>query len=141
MAVVYKHLHDAMVKIKPKIDFRENAHLTGHLELAGFDYAALKPFLGSIRSSDYSEQYGQMERMEEKRRFLLSLRDAVGDDLPMYSAIAVRPKSTPELIRKAVQISADCGADGLSLAHYDSASLRHLEAVGDGLKEAGITVG
>jgi len=43
--------------------------------------------------------------------------------------------------RKAVAISAEWGADGFSLAHYDSASLRHLQAFGEGLQEAGITVG
>lgn len=76
-----------------------------------------------------------------KRRFLLSLRDAFGDEFPMYSAIAVRPGATPELVRKAVAISAECGADGLSLAHYDSASLELLRAVGDRLKDAGVSVG
>lgn len=141
MTGFYRHLHEAMVRIKPKIDFRDNAHIGIYPEFAGLDYGALKPHLGSVRSSDYSEQYGQADRMEVKRRFLLSLRDALGDDLPMYSAIAVRPHATPELIRKAVAISAECGADGLSLAHYDSASLTHLKAVGDGLREANITVG
>jgi hypothetical protein len=141
MAGLYQHLHDAMVKIKPKIDFRENAHIRTYAEFAGLEYASLKPFLGSVRSSDYSEQYGKVERLEVKRRFLLSLRDAFGDEFPMISGIAVRPGATPELVRKAVVVSAECGADGLSLAHYDSAPLPHLRAIGEGLKEAGVTVG
>lgn len=141
MAGLYQHLHDAMVKFKPKIDFRENAHIGNYPEFAGLEYASLKPFLGSVRSSDYSEQYGKVERLEVKRRFLLSLRDAFGDEFPMLSAIAVRPGATPELVRKAVVISAECGADGLSLAHYDSAPLQHLRAISEGLKEAGVSVG
>jgi hypothetical protein len=141
MAGLYQHLHNAMLNVKPTIDFRENAHIGTYAEFAGLEYATLKPFLGSVRSSDYSEQYGKAERLEVKRRFLLSLRDAFGDEFPMYSAIAVRPGATPELVRKAVVISAECGADGLSLAHYDSASLELLRAVGDGLKDAGVSVG
>jgi hypothetical protein len=101
----------------------------------------LKPFLGLVRSSDYSEQSGKAERLEVKRRFLLSLRNAFGDAFPMLSAIAVRPGATPELVRKAVVLSAECGADGLSPAHYDSAPLQHLRAIGEGLKEAGVSVG
>jgi hypothetical protein len=57
------------------------------------------------------------------------------------SAIAVRPGATPDLVRKAVVISAECGADGLSLAHYDSAPLPHLRAISEGLKDAGVSVG
>jgi hypothetical protein len=138
MAGLYQHLHDAMVKIKPKIDFRENAHIGTYPEFAGLEYTRLKPFLGSVRSSDYSEQSG---KLDVKRRFLLSLRDAFGDEFPMLSAIATRPPTTPEMVRKAVVLSAECGADGLSVAHYDSSPLQHLKAIGEGLKEAGVTVG
>ena len=141
MAGLYQHLHDAMIKIKPKIDFRDNAHVVPYPEFGGLDYAALKPFLGSVRSSNYSEQTGKPEQLEVKRRFLLSLRDALGDEFPMYSAIATRPGATPELVRKAVVLSAECGADGLSVAHYDSSPLQHLRAISEGLKEAGVTVG
>ena len=141
MAGLYQHLHSAMTRVKPKIDFRENAHIGTYAEFAGLEYTSMKPFLGSVRSSDYSEQYGKVERLEVKRRFLLSLRDAFGDEFPMLSAIAVRPGATPELVRKAVVISAECGADGLSLAHYDSAPLPHLRAISEGLKDAGVSVG
>jgi hypothetical protein len=82
-----------------------------------------------------------VEQLEVKRRFLLSLRDALGDEFPMYSAIATRPPTTPELVRKAVVVSAECGADGLAVAHYDSSPLQHLRAISEGLKEAGVSVG
>jgi len=141
MACLYQHLHDAMLKVRPTIDFRENAHIGRYPEFAGLEYATLKPFLGSMRSSDYSEQYGKVEWLEVTRRFLLSLGDAFGDEFPMYSAIAVRPGARPELVRKAVVISAEYDADGLSLAHYDSASIELLQAVSDGLKDTGVSVG
>ncbi|MGP8243727.1 MAG: hypothetical protein ACLQVN_04310 [Bryobacteraceae bacterium] len=141
MAGLYQHLHGAMVGIKPKIDFRDNAHIGIFPEFAGLEYASLKPFLGSVRSSNYSEQTGKADQLQVKRRFLLSLRDALGDEFPMYSAIATRPPATPDLVRKAVVLSAECGADGLSVAHYDSSPLPYLRAISEGLKEAGVTVG
>jgi hypothetical protein len=140
MARTYREIGETMRKARPAIDFRENAHIKWAAELAGLDYRQIKPALGSIRSSDYSEQSGRMERMEDKRRFLLALRAAVGDGLSMLSAIGVRPQATPELIRKGVQISAECGADGITLGHYDGAPLKNLEAVGQGLAEAGVQV-
>ena len=141
MTGLYQHLHDAMVKFKPNIDFRDNAHIGTFPEFGGLEYSALKPHLGSVRSSNYSEQTGKVEQLEVKRRFLLSLRDALGDEFPMYSAIATRPPTTPELVRKAVVVSAECGADGLAVAHYDSSPLQHLRAISEGLKEAGVSVG
>ena len=79
--------------------------------------------------------------MEHKRQFLLSIRSAIGDDMHFLSAIGVRPRATPELIRKGVLISSECGADGLTLGHYDGAPLRNLEAIRQGLEEADVTVG
>jgi hypothetical protein len=140
MRRAYTEIRDAMVKERPKIDFRENSHLRRFGEMAGLHYGKLKGALGSIRSSDYSEQSGRAEQMEEKRRFLLHLRAAVGDDKHFLSAIGIRPKATPELIRMGVAISAECGADGITLGHYDGAPLKNLQAVGQGLAEAGIEV-
>jgi hypothetical protein len=81
-----------------------------------------------------------MDVMEHKRKYLLALRAAAGDDIPLLSAIGIRPKATPELVRRGVLISAEAGADGLSLGHYDGAPLRLLEAIGDGLREADVRV-
>ena len=96
----------------------------------------MAPYLGSVRSSDYSEQRGNMAAMEHKRQFLLSLREAIGDDKPLISAIGIRPKATPELVRKGVVISCECGADGLGLGHYDGASMSLLRAIRAGLEDA-----
>jgi len=135
---LFRDVHTTVIRIKPKIDLRLNAYIYSNWELSGIDFAALKPFLGSVRSSDYSEQSGVAQQLENKRRFLLSVREAVGDDLHFLSAIGVRPKATPELIRKGVVISSECGADGLSLGHYDGAPLKNLEAIRLGLKDADV---
>jgi hypothetical protein len=141
MSRMFGRVHDALVTIKPKIDVRLNAYIYDYWELAGIEFASLKPHLGSIRSSNYDEQEGRMEYMEHKRQFLLGVRAAAGDDILFLSSIGIRPKATPELIRKGVMISSECGADGLSLGHYDGAPLRFLEAIGDGLRDADVRVG
>jgi len=102
------------------------------------DMRALKPCLDSIRSSDYSEQSGNPERMEHKRRWLLSVRRAIGNEMPLLSAIGVRPKANPELIRQGVVISALCGADGITLGHYDGAPYSHLRAIREGMERGDV---
>jgi hypothetical protein len=128
-------------KIRPGVDLRLNAYISERQELSGLNLKALKPHLGSIRSSDYTEQAGDPSRMEFKRRWLLSVRRAVGDGMHFLSAIGIRPRATKELIRQGVAISARCGADGLSLGHYDGAPLSHLDAIREGLEEAEVTLG
>ena len=99
---------------------------------------ALKPHLDSIRSSDYSEQSGDINRLEYKRRWLLSVRRAVGNEMHFLSAIGVRPKATSEIIRQGVVVSAQCGVDGLTMGHYDGASFSNLRAVREGMEIADI---
>jgi hypothetical protein len=55
----------------------------------------------------------------------------------MVSAIAVRPKATPELIREGVKIAVECGMNGITLGHYDGAEFPMLRAIRDGLKDTG----
>jgi hypothetical protein len=141
MTKMFARVHAAVTKIKPTIDLRLNAFIYDFWELSGIEFGALRPHLGSIRSSNYDEQAGRMEMMEHKRQFLLGVRAAAGDDILFLSSIGIRPQATPELVRKGVLISAECGADGLSLGHYDGAPLRLLEAIGDGLRDADVRVG
>jgi hypothetical protein len=141
MTRMFARVHDTVTSIKPKMDVRLNAFIYDAWELAGIDFTALAPHLGSIRSSNYDEQEGRMEYMEHKRQFLLAVRAAAGDDILFLSSIGIRPKATPELVRKGVMISSECGADGLSLGHYDGAPLDLLEAIGDGLRDADVRVG
>jgi len=89
-------------------------------------------------SSNYDEQSGAAAQLERKRKFLLAVRAMAGDDIHFLSAIGIRPKATPELIRKGVVISSQCGADGLSLGHYDGAPLANLEAIRQGMADVTI---
>ena len=83
-------------------------------------------------SSNYDKQSGVAAQLEHKRKFLLAVRAMAGDDIHFLSAIGIRPKATPELIRNGVVISSQCGADGLSLAN--------LEAIRQGMADAGVTI-
>jgi len=140
MTRMFARVQETVKAIKPSIDVRLNAFIYDNWELSGIDFAQLAQHLGSIRSSNYDEQEGRMEAMEHKRQFLLAVRAAAGDHIPFLSSIGVRPKATPELVRKGVLISSECGADGLSLGHYDGAPLRLLEAIGEGLRDADVRV-
>jgi len=134
----FKSVHDRLHQVKPNIDFRLNAYITQEQEASGLDLRALKPHLDSIRSSDYSEQSGDILRLEHKRAWLMSVRRAVGDDMHFLSAIGTRPLATPEIVRQGVVVSAECGADGITIGHYDGASMALLKAVGEGLELAGV---
>lgn len=134
----FKDIHDRIHAIKPNIDLRLNAFISSNQELMGLDLRALKPHLDSIRSSDYSEQSGDMGRLEYKRRWLMSVRRAVGEEMPFLSALGVRPKATPEIIRQGVVVSAQCGVDGLTMGHYDGASFSNLRAVREGMELADV---
>lgn len=138
VTALFKDIYEAVKAVKPNIDLRYNHH-TFYPEVQGLDLRAMSPYLDSIRSSNYSEQLGKVEEMENKRKMLLNMRRAIGD-LPMNSAIAVRPKATPELVRMGVRISAECGADGISLGHYDGAWYEHLDAIKQGIEEAQIEI-
>jgi hypothetical protein len=94
----------------------------------------------SVRSSDYSEQSGNPARMEWKRAYLHSIRRAIGVEKYFLSAISPRPKATPELVRQGVLISAQCGADGITIGHYDGSWMPCLRAIKQGLEEADIEV-
>jgi hypothetical protein len=132
----FKDIHARVHAARPNIDLRLNAYITSQQELYGLDLRALRPHLDSIRSSDYSEQSGDAARLEHKRQWLLAVRRAVGEAMPFLSAIGVRPKATPELVRQGVVVSAQCGVDGITIGHYDGAPFSNLRAIKEGLKLA-----
>ena len=78
--------------------------------------------------------------MPQKRQWLTHVRETIGLDFPVLSAIAVRPKATPELIRQGVRIAMKCGMDGITLGHYDGAEFPMLRAITDGLNDVGVKV-
>jgi hypothetical protein len=135
LARYYKAMHDGIHALPRGVDLRFNDCFNG--PAWGLDVKSLKPHLDSIRVCDYSEQTGDPARMQDKRDWLTRERAAVGQDFPMVSAVAVRPKATPELIREGVRIAVECGMNGITLGHYDGAEFPMLRAIRDGLKAAG----
>jgi len=136
----FKEVHDRIHAIKKTIDLRLNTYICSDMELSGLDLRALKPHLDSIRSSDYSEQSGDAARLQDKRRWLLSVRRAVGNEMYFLSAIGVRPKATPELVRQGVIVSLQCGVDGITMGHYDGASFSNLRAIKEGLEASDVEI-
>jgi hypothetical protein len=134
MARYYKVMHDGIHAIRQGAGLRFNDCFHG--ADWGIDLKRLKPHLDSIRVCDYSEQRGEPARMKEKREWLTQERAAVGKDFPMVSAIAVRPKATPELIREGVKIAVECGMNGITLGHYDGAEFPMLRAIREGMAAA-----
>jgi hypothetical protein len=135
----FGEIYEAVHKAKPQIDVRLN-HYAGHPELMGLDLKGVGRFMDSVRSSDYSEQSGDMARMEWKRGYLHAVRHAIGVEKYFLSAISPRPKATPELVKKGILISAQCGADALTIGHYDGSWMNCLRAIKEGLEEAGIEI-
>jgi hypothetical protein len=138
MAEFYQTMHDGIHAIRPA-DLRFNDCFENHVDF-GFDLGQMEPHLDSVRVMEYSEQRGDPAAMNRKRQWLTAERQALGKDFPLLSAIAVRPKATPELIRAGVKIALECGMDGITLGHYDGAEFPMLRAIREGLKEAGVEV-
>jgi hypothetical protein len=134
-AELYESAHVA----DPAIDVRLN-HYAVYPELMGLDLRAVDPYVDSVRSSNYAEQTGDPAQMEHKRAYLHSIRRAIGIDKYFLSAISPRPKATPELVKQGILVSAQCGADALTIGHYDGAWMDCLRAIRQGIEEAGIEI-
>ena len=108
MSRYFRMIHTKIHEIRPKSELRFNDSFP-HPETWGLDLKAVRPHLDSIRNSDYSEQYGDPSRMHEKDDRLKANAEALGEDFPRISAVAVRPKATPELIHEGVRIALSRG--------------------------------
>lgn len=138
MAEFYRVMHQGIHGIR-QADLRFNDCFENHVDW-GFDLDQMKPHLDSVRVMEYSEQRGDPAALNRKRQWITHERQALGKDFPLLSAVAVRPKATPELIRAGVKIAIECGMDGITLGHYDGAEFPMLRAIREGLKEAGVEV-
>ncbi|MHC4400029.1 MAG: hypothetical protein ACYTG0_10140 [Planctomycetota bacterium] len=140
----YKAIHDRIHAIRPTIDMRLNVCRRDHPEFGGQDLRSLRPHVDSVRFMDYSEQTGRLSELDEKRRRLRrrlnGYRYGLGEEMPFFSAIGVRPKATPELVRQGVVVAAECGADGITLGHYDGATFERLRAIREGLELAKVKI-
>jgi hypothetical protein len=134
-AEVYQAAHAA----DPDVDVRLN-HYAMYPELMGLDLRAVDPYVDSVRSSNYSEQTGDPAQMERKRAYLHSVRRAIGVDKYFLSAVSPRPKATPDLIKQGILISAQSGADALTIGHYDGAWMDCLRAIREGIEDADIEI-
>jgi hypothetical protein len=134
-AEIYRAVHTT----RPGIDVRLN-HYAMYPELMGLDLARVASFVDSVRSSNYAEQSGDPAQMERKRAYLHSIRRAIGVEKYFLSAISPRPKATPDLVRQGILVSAQCGADALTIGHYDGAWMNCLRAIRQGIKDAGIEI-
>lgn len=135
----FRQVHQKVREANPRTELRLN-HYERFPELLGLDLTRVAPHLDSVRNSDYTEQLGRLDRMEEKRERLLRTRRGIGEGMKLISAIGSRPQATPELIRCGVRIAAETGSDGLSIGHYEGTTYQCLAAIGEGIREAGVTV-
>ena len=139
LARFYRDINAAVHQIKPKLDLRFNLYFRNELA-SGVDLKLVRPHLNSLRVMEYAEQRGDPAAMPQKRQWLTHVRDSIGPNFPLLSAIAVRPRATPELIRQGVQIAVECGVAGITLGHYDGAEFPMLRAIRDGLADAKVVV-
>ena len=135
----YRLIHSKIHEVRPKIELRLNDCFPKP-ETWGMDLKAARPYLDAIRNSDYSEQLGDLSRMHEKNERLQANRESLGDNFPRISAVAVRPKATPELIHEGVHIAMQNNVCGLSLGHYDGAEFPLLRAISEGLQAEHVSV-
>jgi hypothetical protein len=131
----FKLIHDTLSQRERKVELRYNTYLA-YPELAGLDFVSAFRWVDSVRESDYSDQTGTLEGIETKRRKLLKARRALGYEKPLIAALGVRPHATPDVLKASVKIAVDAGCDGLSLGHYDGATMERLAAVKEGVAEA-----
>ncbi|MDF1515206.1 MAG: hypothetical protein P1S60_15460 [Anaerolineae bacterium] len=139
LTAFFSDIEQAVHRIRPEIDLRYN-HYARYPELMGLDLRAVGKLMNSIRSSNYAEQSGNPGEMDFKRAYLHSIRRAIGPEKYFLSAISPRPKATPTLVKQGIRISAEAGADALTIGHYDGAWPENIRAIGEGLDEAGIII-
>ena len=100
----FKGLSAAVHKARPGIDFRFNTNWPG-AEYIGLDLTKIAPFVDSVRSTNYEEQTGDIEKVRNKGKWLSNVRRQVGDDMKLIASVTPRGKATPELIKLGVKLS------------------------------------
>lgn len=116
-----------------QVELRYNTYMAAP-ERAGLDFVSAFAHVDSVRESDYSDQLGTAEGVATKRAKLMKVRRALREDQKLIAALGVRPNATTETLMNSVKAAVDAGADGLSLGHYDGATMERLDAVRLGLR-------
>lgn len=131
---LFATVKDALASTGRDVEFRYNTYMASP-ERAGLDFKSAFQYVDSVRESDYSDQLGTPEGVATKRAKLMKCRRALREDQQLIAALGVRPNATPETLRGSVKAAVDSGCDGLSLGHYDGATMERLDAVREGLRE------
>lgn len=130
---MFKKVRDALAKAKRPVDFRYNTYMRAP-ERSGLDFKSAYQYVDSVRESDYSDQWGTPEGVAVKRARLMKCRRAMREDQPLLAALGVRPNATVETLTLSIKAATEAGCDGLSLGHYDGATMERLDAVKQGLR-------
>jgi len=132
----FKEIYEAIKSANPKVEFRYNTYLK-YPETAGLSFSSVKPYIDSIRESDYCETQGSANHLIAKREKVLKIRRGIGYEKDLIAAIDVRPNkyggSNEDIVYQSVKNLADLGVDGISLGHYDEATFGRLKAVKQGM--------
>lgn len=131
---LFATVKDALSGTGRNVEFRYNTYMASP-ERAGLDFKSAFRHVDSVRESDYSDQLGTAEGVATKRAKLMKIRRSLSEDQKLIAALGVRPNATPETLRGSVKAAVDAGCDGLSLGHYDGATMERLDAVREGLRE------
>ena len=131
---LFARVKDALNSSGREVEFRYNTYMASP-ERAGLDFKSAFAHVDSVRESDYSDQLGTLEGVATKRAKLMKCRRALREDQQLIAALGVRPNATPETLRGSIKAAVDSGSDGLSLGHYDGATMERLDAVRQGLRE------
>lgn len=134
----FKLLHQTIKRNPRNVEFRYNAHRREDQEFFGDDIKNISSYVDSFRASHYGEESGKVEDVEEKRKYLMALRYAMGEEKPLISAISIRKNTTDELLKMTIQMAQKCGIDGISLGHYDSGTFANMVAIRAALQSANI---
>ena len=126
-------MREAIHQAKRPVEFRYNTYLRVP-ERGGLDFKSAFQYVNSVRKSDYSDQWGTLEGVAVKRARLMKARRSLRDDQPLLAALGVRPNATVETLTLSIKAATEAGCDGLSLGHYDGATMERLDAVKQGLR-------
>lgn len=133
-----KDIDQTIHQYNPNVEFRYNHHSTQMDWGRIIDKVA--PFFQSIRISAYQEEANSTDKiLNEKIPWINRVKEQVGADKPVISAVAIRPGATPEIIYFSVRNILENGIYGFSLGHYESAPFSYIRAFQKSIFESGLS--
>ena len=115
-------------------------HYAGYPELMGLDLKGVGQFMDRCAPPTTASRAATRPGWSGSAATCTSVRHAIGVDKYFLSAISPRPKATPELVKQGILDRAQCGADALTIGHYDGSWMNCLRAIKEGLEEAGVEI-